>query len=244
MSELKLRGKIALVTGAGRGIGKATAKLLAKNGAEVVLTARTASEIDKVAENIVEDNGGALPISGDITNGSFVTNLFSQIQDQYGRLDILINNAGKAPFGTIEEMSVDVFRSCLELNVVAVFRCTQEAVKLMKAKNDEGKIINIGSVRSHWSEAGGDGAYNASKFALKGLTETVARQLHGTGSKICVGLICPGGVDTSLVNPSGEPNPRLLRPSRVAEAVLHAVTSPPDVNIYDITLFNMSQVPW
>ena len=140
MSKLQLRGKIALVTGAGRGIGKATTKLLAKNGAEVVLTARTTSEIDKVAKNIVGNNGKALPISGDITNGSFVTNLFSQIQDQYGRLDILINNAGKAPFGTIEEMSVDLFRSCLELNVVAVFHCTQEAVKLMRAKNDEGKI--------------------------------------------------------------------------------------------------------
>ena len=244
MTDLPLEGKIALITGAGRGIGKATAKLLAKNGVEVVLTARTTSEIKEVSEGIIENNGKALPVSGDITNGNFVANLFSQIRDQYGRLDILINNAGKAPFGTVEEMSVDLFRSCLELNVVAVFHCTQEAVKLMKNNNDEGKIINIGSVRSHWSEAGGGGAYNASKFALKGLTETVARQLHGTGSKICVGLICPGGVDTSLVNSSGEPNPRLLRPSRVAEAVLHAVTSPPDVNIYDITLFNMSQAPW
>ena len=244
MSKLQLRGKIALVTGAGRGIGKATAKLLAKNGAEVVLTARTTSEIDKVVEGIVERKGRALSISGDITNGSFVTDLFSQIQDRYGRLDILINNAGKAPFGKVEETPVEIFRSCLELNVVAVFHCTQQAVNLMRANGDEGKIINIGSVRSHWSEAGGDGAYNASKFALKGLTETVARQLHGTGSRISVGLICPGGVDTRLVNPSGEPNSRLLRPSQVAEAILHAVTSPPDVNIYDITLFNVAQKPW
>lgn len=244
MNDLRLKGKFALVTGAGRGIGKATAELLAENGAEVVLTARTASEIEEVAGHIGEGNGKALPIAGDITDESFVTDLFSQIQDRYGRLDILINNAGKAPFGKVEETPVEIFRSCLELNVVAVFHCTQQAVNLMRANGDEGKIINIGSVRSHWSEAGGDGAYNASKFALKGLTETVARQLHGTGSRISVGLICPGGVDTRLVNPSGEPNPRLLRPSQVAEAILHAVTSPPDVNIYDITLFNVAQKPW
>ena len=118
----------------------------------------------------------------------------------------------------------------------------QLAVRLMKENGDVGKIINIGSVRSHWTEAGGDGAYNASKYGLRGLTETVARQLHGSGSNIAVSLICPGGVATTLV--SNTPNPNMLKPEQVAEAILYAATAPPGVNIYDVTLFITQQRPW
>ena len=130
------------------------------------------------------------------------------------------------------------------INVVAAFACTQAAVRFMKRLAVPGKIINIGSVRSHWTEAGDGGAFNASKFALRAITESIARQLHGDGSDISVGLVCPGVVDTPLTNPDGEDKPDWLKPSDVAAAVLHTISAPAKVNYFDTTLFPTSQRPW
>lgn len=240
----RLENKIALVTGAGRGIGRAVAELFAGEGATVVMVARTAADLEEAAAAIEEKGGAAVLIPGDITEASVVAHVFQEIREQFGRLDILINNAGIAPFGPIEELPVERLRACLELNVVAVYACTQHAVRLMRETGGVGKIINVGSVRSHWTEAGDGGAYNASKYALRGMTESIARQLHGAGLNIAVGLICPGGVDTPLTNPKREPRPDWLRPETVAEAVLHAVTVPDNINMYDMTLFSTVQKPW
>ena len=240
----ELRSKIALVTGAGRGIGRATAQLLAERGATVVLAARTAAEIQRVADDIAAAGGQALAIPGDIADPEFVDQLFGAIRERCGRLDILVNNAGIGAFAPIEEMPVEQFRATLEVNVLAPFMCMQQAIRLMRANGGTGKIVNIGSVRSHWTEAGDAGAYNASKYALRGLTESVARQLHGTDCRIAVGLVCPGVVDTSLTNPKGEPRPDWLRPETVARAVLHALTAPDDVDVFDTILFPTMQKPW
>jgi NAD(P)-dependent dehydrogenase (short-subunit alcohol dehydrogenase family) len=237
-----LEGKIALVTGAGRGIGRATSILLAENGASVIMVSRTQSDLESAESEISDAGGAALFFCGDVTDQEFVNQVFVKTKERFGRLDILVNNAGMAPFGKIEEMPVETFRECLELNVVAAFHCMQQAVRLMKENGDAGKIINIGSVRSHWTEAGGAGAYNASKYGLRGLTETVARQLHGTWSNIAVSLVCPGGVNTTLVTDT--PKPQFLQPRQIAEAVLYAATAPPGVNIYDVTLFVTQQKPW
>ena len=242
MSEI--RDKIALVTGAGRGIGRAVATRLGQEGATVVLTARTAGQIEAGAAEIEQNGGQALAVAGDITDETFVRRLFSTIKKCFGRLDILVNNAGIAPFGPIQEMEVDRFRAALEVNVVAVFACMQQAIRLMEESGAGGKIINVGSVRSHWTESGDAGAYNASKYGLRGLTESVARQVQGSGSGIAVGMVCPGVVDTSLTNPKGEPRPDWLEPATVAEAVLHALTAPPDVNVFDTVVFPTSQKPW
>ncbi|HVF10974.1 MAG TPA: SDR family oxidoreductase [Abditibacteriaceae bacterium] len=240
----QLHGKVALVTGAGRGIGRAVAEVLAQHGATVVLTARTQPEIEQVATVINVAGGQAWAMPGDITDEPFVEQLFAAIHERHRRVDIVVNNAGIAPFGPVEELPVQEFRRCLELNVIAVFMCLQQAIRLMKETGGSGKIINIGSVRSHWTEAGDSGAYNASKYALRGLTESVARQLHGSGLNIAVSLVCPGVVDTTLTNPKGEPRPGWLQPETVAQAVLHAALAPPAVNIFDITLFPLEQKPW
>jgi len=240
----RLENKFALVTGAGRGIGRAIAELLAKEGATVVLNARTVEQLEQTAAAIAAEGGQSFIIAGDITDEAFVAQMFQAVSERFGRLDVLINNAGSAPFGPIEELPAQRLRDCLELNVVAVFTCMQQAIRLMKQTETSGKIINIGSVRSHWTEAGDAGAYNASKYALRGLTESVARQLHGTGADIAVGMVCPGIVDTTLTNPNGEDKPEWLRPETVAQAVLHAVTAPPGINVFDTTLFSTAQKPW
>ena len=241
---MSLEGKVALVTGAGRGIGRATAKKLAECGASVVLTARSAGELDEAAEEIRTAGGQARTVPGDITDSSFVEELFTVVREEFDRLDILVNNAGMVAGGPVQELPVEDFRYCLELNVVAAFACMQQAARLMEEKGLAGKIINVGSVRSHWTEGGDGGAYNASKYAIRGMTESVARQLHGTGSNIAVGLLCPGVVDPTLTNPKKEPRPDWLRTETVAEAVLHAVTAPDNINVFDLTLFSTSQKPW
>jgi NAD(P)-dependent dehydrogenase (short-subunit alcohol dehydrogenase family) len=239
-----LKDKIALVTGASRGIGRAVSELFARHGATVILTARGAPQLNEAAAAIRDAGGQAVPIPGNITDASFVERLFSDLRARFGRLDILVNNAGVAPFAPAEDLPCDDLRSCLELNVIAAFTCMQHAIRLMKETGGTGKIINIGSVRSHWTEAGDAGAYNVSKFGLRAMTESIARQLHGSGLNIAVGMVCPGVVDTTLTNPSCEPRPGWLRPETVAAAILYAVTAPPEVNVFDTILIPMCQKPW
>ncbi|MBD3174391.1 MAG: SDR family NAD(P)-dependent oxidoreductase [Armatimonadia bacterium] len=239
-----LEGQVCVVTGASRGIGAAVARRLARAGATVVLVARSQGALDEEVAGIRSEGGTARGVSGDLRQDAFVASLFESIGADYGRLDVLVNNAGVAPFGGVEDLDIRAFRDCLELNVVAAFACTQQAVRLMRRKGDAGKIINIGSVRSHWTEAGDGGAYNASKFALRALTESVARELQGAGSRIAVGMVCPGIVDTPLTNPDAEPRPEWLSAEVVADAVAHAAAAPANVNVFDVTLFPTSQTPW
>lgn len=242
--DAPLRGRVAVVTGAGRGIGRAVAVKLAAAGAAVAVTARTEEQLNETVVLIRRVGSSALGVPGDLTAQGFVERLFRAVRERFGRLDIVVNSAGIAPFGPVQELPVESFRQCLELNVTAVFACMQQAVRIMEEQGGEGKIITLGSVRSHWTESGDGGAYNASKAALRALTESVARQLHGTGSRIAVGLVCPGVVDTPLTNPKGEPRPGWLEKETVAEAVLHAVCAPPSVNVFDTVLFPLTQKPW
>lgn len=243
---MQLENKTALITGAGRGIGRGIAQCFGNEGATLVLVARTASDLHEAEAEIRSKNPACkvLLIPGDITDANFVSELFKRVQDELGQLDILVNNAGSAPFAPVEEMPVASLRDCLELNVVAVFACTQAAIRLMNSTGGTGKIINIGSVRSHWTESGDAGAYNASKYALRGMTESIARQLHGSGSQIAVGLVCPGIVNTSLTNPNGDSREDWLVPETIAKAVLHAATAPVGVNVFDTVVIPMFQKPW
>ncbi len=236
--------QVALVTGAGRGIGRASALSLADAGFTIVLTARTAAQIDEAAAEIAASGGTGVAIPGDITDGAFVERLFATIRDRFGRLDVLVNNAGAGHFGSAFDLDVADFRADLELNVVAAFACAQQAIRIMRDTGNRGKVINVGSVRSHWTEGGDAGAYNASKYALRGMTESIARELHGSGSGIAVGLICPGIVDTPLTNPDGEPRPDWLVPEDIARAVVHAATAPEGVNVFDTIVIPLSQRPW
>jgi NAD(P)-dependent dehydrogenase (short-subunit alcohol dehydrogenase family) len=240
----QMDGKISLITGSGRGIGRAVAELFAAEGATVVLTARTGDEIEKTAASIESAGGKAVAVAGDITDETSVERLFRDIAVRFGRLDVLVNNAGCAAGGLVEEFPVEKLRAMLELNIVAVFNCMQQAIRMMKANGGVGKIINIGSVRSHWTECGDAGAYNASKCGLRAMTESVARQLHGSGLNIAVGMVNPGIADTTLTNPQGNEVPDWLRPETIARAVLHAATAPPNVNIFDTVLIGMMQKPW
>jgi NAD(P)-dependent dehydrogenase (short-subunit alcohol dehydrogenase family) len=240
----QLKDKIVLVTGAGKGIGREIAKCFARQGAKVFLNSRTLNDLENLKKEIETLGGKCHYFVGDITQNNIVKNMFSELKSHYGKLDICINSAGTAKFGSIENFSKDEFQKLIDINLGAVYSCIQESVKLMKTNGDQGKIITIGSVASHWSERGGDGSYAASKYGVHGMTEAIARQLHGTGSKISVSLLCPGVVDTPLTNSNKDPKPDWLRPETIAESALHIATAPANVNIFNLTIFGTEEKPF
>ncbi len=240
----QLTDKVTLVTGAGHGIGRGIAELFVAEGATVIAVSRTASELEALAATMADASGEVVVMPGDLTDEAFIDTMFEQVKQQFGRLDVLVNNAGIAPFGSVETLAVDDVRRCMESNVVAAFNCMSQAVRLMKANGDVGKIINIGSVRSHWTEFGDGGAYNASKAGIRHMTESIARQLHGSGSQIAVSTVCPGVVDTPLTNPERKDATGWLKVEHIARSVLHVATAPPDVNVFDVVVIPMAQAPW
>lgn len=240
----RLKDKVALVTGAGKGIGRAIAKCFAYEGARVLINARTREDLESLTTEIKQGNGDCHIFVGDVTNPETVRAMFAELNSHYGAPDICINSAGTAGFGFIQDFAVKDFQTIMALNVNATYTCIQEAVKLMEANGNQGKIITIGSIASRWTERGGSGAYAASKQAVYAMVESVARQLHGSGSKIAVGILCPGVVDTPLSNPNGDPQPDWLKPETVAASALHIATAPSNVNIFDLTVFGMKEKPW
>ncbi|MBC8372036.1 MAG: SDR family oxidoreductase [Phycisphaerae bacterium] len=218
MSE-KLDGKVAVVTGAGRGIGRVIAQTLADNGARVVVAARTNREILSLAAKITRDGGKAAPIYVDITNEASVEKLFATIDDDFGRVDILINNAGMGVFSHIVDCSSEDFDRVLAVNAGGTFLCSREALKRMIPRKS-GYIINISSIlgiRAYVNQ----GAYTAAKHGVMGLTKTLAieSQPHG----IRVSAILPGGVNTEMIQKS-RPDldvSDLLEPEDIAGAVMY-----------------------
>jgi 3-oxoacyl-[acyl-carrier protein] reductase len=213
-----LEGQTALVTGAGRGIGRAIAKALASKGARVFLAARTASQLESTADEIRRSGGKAVPVPVDLAEEQDIRSLFDRIGGAADKLDILINNAGVGIYGPLVDFASADFDMVMRINAKAAFLCCQQAVRLMMPKKS-GYIINISSVlgfKGYPNQA----AYTASKHALIGLTKSLAVEAQEYG--IRVSAILPGGVDTQMVAKARpDLDPRiLLQPEDVAHAVL------------------------
>ena len=193
-SVFRLDGKTALVTGAGRGIGRACAMALAAAGAELLLVSRTASELDKVARDIVRGGGKARPLPFDVTRSDVVRDAFAGL----GRLDILVNNAGinrPQPFLEVDEATLDLL---LGLNVRAAFVVAQAAARLMVA-NGDGVIINVSSQMGHVGSDLNRTVYVMTKHAVEGLTKAMAVELAPKGVRAV--SIAPTFVTTPLTTP-------------------------------------------
>jgi 3-oxoacyl-[acyl-carrier protein] reductase len=217
-----LAGQTALVTGAGRGIGRAVAMALAASGARVFLAARTASELDAVATEIRGKGGLADPAPADLANEQDVRSLFELIKGETGQLDILINNAGVGIFGPLVDFASADFDTVMRVNTKAAFLCCQLALRLMMPRNS-GTIINISSVVG-FKGYPNQTAYTASKHALLGLTKSLAVEVQEHG--IRVSAILPGGVDTRMIadaRPDLDPK-ILLQPEDIAHTVLYLLS--------------------
>ncbi|MBI3793550.1 MAG: SDR family oxidoreductase [Nitrospinae bacterium] len=214
-----LKGKTALVTGAGKGIGRATAILLAKNGAAVVVCSRTIREAEETAGEIRSQGGVSLALECDVSDEKSVVTLFAEVKKNFGGLDILVNNAGLFSSGLVEETSLEEFNRLLAVNVGGVFLCCREAFKLMRPKVS-GSIVNVSSLSGvkGAKKFPGFGAYCASKFGVVGLTEVLA--VEGAECGIRVNAVCPGAVDTEMLKKAFPGDFPKLRPEQVAETIL------------------------
>jgi len=218
----QLDGKVAVITGAGRGIGKIIAKTLAENGATIVAASRTSDEIETLATEISDAGGKAIAVRTDITDEASVRNLFGVIDEQFGRVDILINNAGMGIFSHLVDCASEDFDRVLAVNAGGSFLCSREAMKRMIPQKS-GYIINISSVlgiRAYVNQ----GAYTAAKHAVMGLTKTLA--IEGQPHGIRASAILPGGVNTEMIRQSRPDlnTDELLEPEDIAAAVMYLLS--------------------
>jgi len=226
--DLGLKERVAIVTGAGRGIGRATALALANEGASVVLAARSVSEIESAASEIRLGRAGAgrvLAIACDVTSEAQVTAMIERTIVEYGRIDVLVNNAGYSKQCPIADLSVEELRLALEVNLVGTFLCCKAVLPTMK-RQGSGRIINVvsgagkrGSLRR--------GAYAAAKFGVIGFSQCLQLEVKPDGIGVC--CVCPGPVDTLMrtTNNPGEDRRTLLPPEEIAEAIVFAATRGP-----------------
>ena len=220
-----LSEQVALITGAGRGIGRAIALRLAQAGAKTVLAARTEQELQNTARSIQDRGGEALPVPTDLQQDEQVTALIEETLARYERIDILVNNAGGGPPRTpIVKSRLTDWESVLRVNLFAAMSLTKHVLPSMIERR-HGTIIMLGSTASLSGRAG-EAAYAASKFGLRGFTQALFEEVRRYGIK--VSLLCPGSVDTALIPYNKRLNrDRLLSPSDVAEAAYQIATASP-----------------
>ena len=227
---MKLRGKVALVTGAAQGIGKAIALLLAQNGADVVVSDINLEKAEETAREIESTGVRAMAVKVDVANSGDVERTVATILEKFGKIDILVNNAGITRDKLILRMSEQDWDLVLNVNLKGTFNCTKAVVKHM-AKQRSGKIVSIASVVGEMGNAG-QVNYSASKAGVIGLTKTLAREFAQRG--INVNAIAPGYIETPMTEVLPEkvkeelrrliPMERLGKPEDVAQAVLFLVS--------------------
>jgi 3-oxoacyl-[acyl-carrier protein] reductase len=215
-----LDNKRAIVTGGNRGIGRAIAEALLREGAAVTICGRTHSSVERT----VEELGGAAKVFGravDVADADAVAALFKFADDNMGGLDILVNNAGIGIFGPVGELTIQDWQNTLGTNLTGVFYCCREAIPRLRHSGG-GAIVNVSSLAGRNPFAGG-AAYNASKFGLNGFSE--ALMLDHRRDRIRVTYVMPGSVDTDF-SPRSERASWKIAPEDVAEAVLLALRMP------------------
>src|SRR5690349_19456989 len=227
-----LEKKVALITGAGSGIGKATALAFLNDGFRVVLAGRRAAKLQAVAAQAADAQ--ALVVEADVTRPDSVRALFAAVEQKFGRLDVLFNNAGvNAPFLPLEEMPYEKWREVIDTNLTGAFLCTQQAFRLMKDQSPRGgRIINNGSISAH-APRPNSAPYTASKHAITGLTKSTS--LDGRQYDIACGQIDIGNAMTELGNSIPGPEP-MMDVNHVANAVLQMAKLPPEANVQFMTI--------
>ncbi len=231
---MRLADRVALVTGAGRGIGRAVALALAREGAAVVLASRTESELDDVARAIAAAGGRALVVPADVRHEPAVAALVARAVEGYSRVDLLVAAAGSAAFGPLAETAPGAWDEMLAVNLRGAFLCCRAALPVMMARRS-GTIILVGSVVTSRTLPG-SAAYTASKYGLLGMARVLAEEARPHGVR--VGLLSAGAVDTALWDtvPSPPDRARMLRPEQVAEAAVFMATQAPNASLEEITL--------
>ena len=240
--EKRLTGKVAIVTGAGRGIGRAISLALAKEAATIVLTARAIDKLKETAQLVTAAGGKAQIVPAELTDEQSIKDLVRATGERFNRLDILVNNAGITHSAELEETATEDWDRCQQINSRAPFILCREALPLLR-KSEAAYIINIASVvgvKGYPLQS----AYTASKHALRGMTISLSEELKD--SNIRVHLLCPGGVDTDLVR-NVRPDIKkqdLMQPEEIAELVLYLVTHKGNAVIDELHIRRAASTPW
>ena len=243
--------RVALVTGAGTGIGKAAAKALLSDGFSVVLTGRNLERLQKAIKEIGGNSTNCLAVACDVGKPEEVKTLFRQLKDQFGRIDVLFNNAGTgAPAIPMDELSYEQWMNVVNSNLCGAFLCSQEAMRMMKSQSPQGgRIINNGSISAH-APRPNTAPYTSTKHAITGLTKSIA--LDGRAFNINCGQIDIGNAATEMTermangimqaDGSIKVEPR-MDVDHVGQAVLQMAKLPPESNILFMTIM-ASKMPF
>jgi 3-oxoacyl-[acyl-carrier protein] reductase len=234
MTVPNLQGQVAIVTGAGSGIGRATAVALSKAGVRVALAARTKQNLEAVAHDITAAGGNALVIPTDVSDESQVKELASLTQERLGRIDILVTSAGGAVFGPLIESRTEDWDTLQTINLRGVYLCCKHVLNIMIPQK-RGHILNVLSIASQMILPN-SAAYTASKFGALGLTKVMAAEVRSQGIKVTA--VIPGAVDTPLWDKSGGDLDRgkMLSSADVASAMLDIIAQPATIYTDEIIL--------
>jgi len=234
MASQSLQDQVAIITGAGSGIGRAVALALARAGAKVGLAARTKQNLDAAANEITKSGGTALVIPTDVGNEQQVEALVAKTKSAFGHIDILVTSAGSAVFGPLLESRTEDWDTMININLRGTYLCCKHVVREMIPRG-RGHILNVLSIASTHILPGSTG-YTASKFGALGLTKVIAAEVRSLGIKVTA--VIPGAVDTPLWDNSGSTLDRgkMLSSNDVANAMLSIITQPPGIYTDEIVL--------
>ena len=229
-----LKDKVAIITGASRGVGKATAEAFAQAGAKVVLASRTQQDLDSVANHIRANDGEALVVPTDVTEANPVENLIAQTVAAYGRLDILVNSAGVGSFGMTVDFPPEDWDKVINANLKSVYLCSKYALRLM-LEQQSGQIINVLSIAAKVAFKASS-AYCAAKAGALALTKVLSEEVRD--QNIRVTAVSPGSVDTSFwegieQHPDFE---QMLKAEHVAKTILFVASQPLGMVIDEVTV--------
>ena len=232
---MDLHDKVAVVTGASRGLGRAFSESLVGAGARVFGLARSEEDLRGVRDALGER---FTPVACDVTDRDAVDAAFARVQDAAGRIDVLVNNAGLGRFDAVDDLDDDDWHVQVDTNLTGLFYCTQAAVAAMKAQHEaDGSIAHIVNIASVAGLIGNPkiSAYNATKFGVRGFSEATMKELRPHGIKVT--CVYPGSVDTHFADVAGTPgNPNAMRPESVAATVLHVLQTPDNYLISEVVM--------
>ena len=233
MPKATAQAKVAVITGGSRGIGLALAKAFSHAGYGVIITGRDQKRLEAAAKHLSAGNAAVMAIQCDVRDPDSVKKLFAAISRKYPAIDVLVNNAGIAhELGSVEKLSLKTWNEVIDTNLTGTFLVTQASLPLMRAG---GTIVNNLSIAAVQPFAG-MAAYNASKFGAMGFTQALREDLRKLGIRVLA--LLPGATDTEIWTQfwPDAPREKMISPDTVAQAVLHAVSAPPEASIEEIRI--------
>ena len=235
----QLDGKIAIITGAGTGIGKGIARAYGREGARLVLAARNRENLEGTAEETRSGGADTLVAPTDVTDEAQVIALFERTMQEFGRVDILVNNSGVFDGGPLDELSLETWQKVIDVNLTGVFLCSREAMKIMKRQGG-GRIINIGSISAQMPRMN-SAPYTTSKHGLVGLTKSTA--LEGREFGVVASCLHPGNVVTERRDASTAPMDQepMMTADDIAMTALTMAALPLTVNMLEAIVLPVTQ---